>query len=214
MSWDNTFTSWVRILIKLTVRTNISTKCAIFFYFSPQLIPSTMKLSAEGSEFFFYYSLLGNDITSEPFHNLLSPDFEPERASVRIRSSKQILQTFLSQSPSLQVKVMNNLCCYLLLHVHVSSYFLVWPLQIHLCCGNHSLGSTDVSLAALPAVSMDLENKAATVEGAFVLQPPKRIKQTLPALPADLQPTVGVAVTLRKEEVIHFDVNFLLRTCI
>nr|XP_046241768.1 centrosomal protein of 120 kDa [Scatophagus argus] len=139
-----------------------------------QLIPSTMKLSAEGSEFFFYYSLLGNDITSEPFHNLLSPDFEPERASVRIRSSMRILQTFLSQQPSL---------------------------QIHLCCGNHSLGSTDVSLSALCAVSVDLENKAATVEGAFVLQPPKRIKQTLPALPPDLQPTVGVSVTLRKEEV-------------
>lgn len=64
-----------------------------------------MKLSAEGSEFFFYYSLLGNDITSEPFHNLLSPDFEPERASVRIRSSKQILQTFLSQQPGLEVRV-------------------------------------------------------------------------------------------------------------
>lgn len=70
-----------------------------------QLIPSTMKLSAEGSEFFFYYTLLGNDITSEPFRNLLSPDFEPERASVRIRSSKQILQTFLSQQPSLQVRI-------------------------------------------------------------------------------------------------------------
>ncbi|TDH13182.1 hypothetical protein EPR50_G00055510 [Perca flavescens] len=139
-----------------------------------QLIPSTMKLSVEGSGFFFYYSLLGNDITSEPFHNLLSPDFEPERASVRIRSSKQILQTFLSQQPSLQV---------------------------HLCCGNHSLGSTDVSLSALAAVSVDLENKAATVEGAFILQPPKRTKQALPALPADLQPTVGVAVTLRREEV-------------
>uniref|UniRef100_UPI0037E9579E centrosomal protein of 120 kDa n=1 Tax=Semicossyphus pulcher TaxID=241346 RepID=UPI0037E9579E len=139
-----------------------------------QLIPSTMKLSAEGSEFFFYYSLLGNDITSEPFHNLLSPDFEPERASVRIRSSKQILQTFLAQQPSL---------------------------EIHLCCGNHSLGSTDVSLSALSAVSVDLENKAATVEGAFILQPPKRIKQTLPAVPADLRPTVGVAVTLRREEV-------------
>ncbi|XP_034452681.1 centrosomal protein of 120 kDa isoform X1 [Hippoglossus hippoglossus] len=138
-----------------------------------QLIPSTMKLSAGGSEFFFYYSLLGNDITSEPFHNLLSPDFEPERASVRIRSSKQVLQTFLSQQPSL---------------------------QIHLCCGNHSLGSTDVSLSALAAVSVDLENKGATMEGAFVLKPPKRIKETLPALPADLQPTVGVAVTLRREE--------------
>lgn len=68
-----------------------------------QLVPSTMKLSAQGSDFFFYYSLLGNDITSEPFHNLLSPDFEPERASVRIRSSKRILKAFLSQQPSLQV---------------------------------------------------------------------------------------------------------------
>ncbi|CAK6978980.1 centrosomal protein of 120 kDa [Scomber scombrus] len=139
-----------------------------------QLIPSTMKLSAEGSEFFFYYCLLGNDITSEPFTNLLSPDFEPERASVRLRSSKQILNAFLSQLPGL---------------------------EIHLCCGNHSLGSTDVSLSALSTVSVDLDNKAATVEGAFILQPPKRIKRAQPALPADLQPTVGVAVTLRREEV-------------
>ncbi|XP_047448856.1 centrosomal protein of 120 kDa [Mugil cephalus] len=136
-----------------------------------QLIPSTMKLSAAGSDFFFYYTLLGNDITSEPFHNLLSPDFEPERASVRIRSSRPVLQAFLSQQPSL---------------------------QIHLCCGNHSLGSTDVSLSPLSAAPVDLENKAATVEGAFVLRPPKRAKQTLPA---ELQPTVGVAVTLRREEV-------------
>lgn len=73
--------------------------------------------------------------------------------------------------------------------------------QIHLCCGNHSLGSTDVSLSALSAVSVDLENKAATVEGAFVLRPPRRIKQTQPPLPADMRPTVGVAVTLRREEV-------------
>lgn len=64
-----------------------------------------MKLSAEGTEFYFYYSLLGNDITSEPFHNLLSPNFEPERSSVRIRSSKQVLQTFLSQEPDLEVSV-------------------------------------------------------------------------------------------------------------
>lgn len=48
---------------------------------------------------------------------------------------------------------------------------------------------------------MDLDNKAATLEGAFLLQPPKRVKQTLPALPTDLQPTLGVAVTLRREEV-------------
>ncbi|XP_029017048.1 centrosomal protein of 120 kDa isoform X2 [Betta splendens] len=154
----------------LSVTVAFATKLEQLF---PQLIPSTMKLSSEGSAFFFYYSLLGNDITSEPFHNLLSPDFEPERASVRIRSSKQILQTFLSQQPSL---------------------------QIHLCCGNHSLGSTDVSLSTLTAVSVDLESKAAAVEGAFLLQPPSH-KQTLLPLPAELQPTVGVSVTLRREEV-------------
>ncbi|XP_071371081.1 centrosomal protein of 120 kDa-like, partial [Centroberyx affinis] len=72
---------------------------------------------------------------------------------------------------------------------------------IHLCCGNHSLGSTEVSLSALSAGSVDLESEAWTVEGAFVLQPPTRAKQKLPALPADLQPTVGVAVTLRREEL-------------
>lgn len=47
---------------------------------------------------------------------------------------------------------------------------------------------------------MDLEKNKATVEGAFVLQPPKRSKQTPPAPPPDLQPTLGVAVTLRREE--------------
>lgn len=81
-------------------------------------------------------------------------------------------------------------------------YVLVLSLpQIHLCCGNHSLGSTDISLSALAGISTDLDNKAATLEGAFLLQPPKRVKQTLPALPTDLQPTLGVAVTLRREEV-------------
>lgn len=58
-----------------------------------------------------------------------------------------------------------------------------------------------MALSALAGVSVDLDNKAATVEGAFVLQPPKRVKQTLPALPAELQPTLGVAVSLRREEV-------------
>ncbi|XP_038143058.1 centrosomal protein of 120 kDa [Cyprinodon tularosa] len=136
-----------------------------------QLIPSTKKLLAEDSGFFFYYTLLGNDITSEPFHNLLSPDFEPERASVRIRSSKRLLRAFLWQQPCL---------------------------QIHLCYGDRSLGSTDVPLSGLADGSEHLEEKAATVEGAFVVRPPRRSQ--LPPLPADQQPTVGVAVTLRREE--------------
>ncbi|KAL0978922.1 hypothetical protein UPYG_G00177850 [Umbra pygmaea] len=134
-----------------------------------QLIPSTKNLA--GEDFFFYYALLGNDITSESFQNLMSPSFEPERASVRIRSSDPVLRAFLDQQPSL---------------------------QIHLCCGNHSLGSTEVSLAGLAKSTVDLDKQVATVEGAFILQPPNRAKKSLPVLP-DLQPNVGVSITLRRE---------------
>lgn len=49
--------------------------------------------------------------------------------------------------------------------------------------------------------SIDLAKEAATVEGAFVLQPPNRTKQSLQTVPVDLQPTVGVAITLRRENV-------------
>lgn len=79
-----------------------------------------------------------------------------------------------------------------MLYVLVSS-------QIHLCCGSRSLGSTNISLSVLAVGSVDLESKAAAVEGAFILKPPNRTNQMLPALPADLQPTVGVSVTLRRE---------------
>ncbi|KAL6458779.1 hypothetical protein MHYP_G00322510 [Metynnis hypsauchen] len=139
-----------------------------------QLISSSAKLASEGSEFFFFYSLLDNDVTSEPFQNLISPNFEPERASIRIRSNDKLLRAFLSQQQNL---------------------------QIHLCCGNQSLGRTDIPLAALVKNSVDLAKEAATIEGAFVLQPPNRTKQSLQAVPVDLQPTVGVAIILRREDV-------------
>ncbi|XP_066499742.1 centrosomal protein of 120 kDa [Hoplias malabaricus] len=139
-----------------------------------QLISSLKKLTTEGSEFFFFYSLLGNDVTSEPFQNLISSNFEPERASVRIRSNEKLLRVFLSQQQNL---------------------------EIHLCCGNHSLGKTDIPLAALAKKNVDFSLEIATIEGAFVLQPPNRTKQYLQTVPVDLQPTVGVAVTLRREDV-------------
>ncbi|XP_026072887.1 centrosomal protein of 120 kDa-like isoform X1 [Carassius auratus] len=141
-----------------------------------QLISSSTKLSSEGSEFFFYYTLLGNDVTSEPFQNLLSPNFEPERASVRIRSSEPFLRLFLGQQPCL---------------------------QIHLCCGNQSLGSTEVSLAGLMKSGADLTKAPATIEGVFILQPPQRVKAGLQCVPPDLQPTVSVSVTLRTEDSAH-----------
>lgn len=75
-------------------------------------------------------------------------------------------------------------------------------LQIHLCCGDQSLGSTDISIAGLlKKSSVDIEKQPVAVEGAFTLIPPNRAKQKLPSVPLELQPTVGVSVTLRKEGV-------------
>ncbi|XP_053910877.1 centrosomal protein of 120 kDa [Cuculus canorus] len=139
-----------------------------------QLVPSTMKLPEGRPEFFFYYSLLGNDVANEPFSDLINPNFEPERASVRIRSKADVLQAYLyTQS----------------------------KLQIHLCCGDQSLGSTEISLSGLLKKSVEIDQHPVTIEGAFVLIPPNRAKQKLPQLPLGMAPTVGVSVTLQRESL-------------
>ncbi|XP_054508227.2 centrosomal protein of 120 kDa isoform X4 [Agelaius phoeniceus] len=138
-----------------------------------QLVPSTMKLPDRQPEFFFYYSLLGNDVTNEPFTDLINPNFEPERASVRIRSTVDVLQLYLCAQSKL---------------------------QIHLCCGDHSLGSTEVPLSGLlKRGNMEIDQHPVAIEGSFVLVPPNRAKQKLPQLPLDLAPTVGVSVVLQRE---------------
>uniref|UniRef100_A0A8C3RBT9 Centrosomal protein of 120 kDa n=1 Tax=Cyanoderma ruficeps TaxID=181631 RepID=A0A8C3RBT9_9PASS len=140
-----------------------------------QLVPSTMKLPDRQPEFFFYYSLLGNDVTNEPFTDLINPNFEPERASVRIRSTVDVLQVYLCAQSKL---------------------------QIHLCCGDHSLGSTEVPLSGLlQKGNVEIDQHPVTIEGPFVLVPPNRAKQKLPQLPLDLAPTVGVSVILQRESV-------------
>lgn len=140
-----------------------------------QLIPCTMKLPERQPEFFFYYSLLGNDVTNEPFSDLINPNFEPERASVRIRSSVEILRVYLA------------------LHS---------KLQIHLCCGDQSLGSTEIPLSGLlKKGSTEINQHPVTVEGAFTLDPPNRAKQKLAPVPVELAPTVGVSVALQREGI-------------
>lgn len=62
-----------------------------------------MKLPERRPEFFFYYSLLGNDVTNEPFTDLINPDFEPERASVKIRSSIDVLKAYFLVNSKFQV---------------------------------------------------------------------------------------------------------------
>ncbi|XP_072272132.1 centrosomal protein of 120 kDa [Pyxicephalus adspersus] len=138
-----------------------------------QLIPSTLRLPEPQPEFFFYYSLLGNDVTNEPFTDLINPDFEPERASVRIRSSREVLCMYLSVQPKL---------------------------QIHLCCGDQSLGSTEIPLTGLlMKASPEIEHRPVVVEGAFILSPPNRAKQNMVSVAAESSPTIGVSITLHKE---------------
>ncbi|NWX46358.1 CE120 protein, partial [Steatornis caripensis] len=141
-----------------------------------QLVPSTVKLPGRQPEFFFYYSLLGNDVINEPFTDLINPNFEPERASVRIRSAADVLQVYLCAQSKL---------------------------QIHLCCGDQSLGSTEIPLSGLlKKGSVEIDQHPVAIEGAFVLVPPNRAKQKLPQLPLDMAPTVGVSVILQRESLI------------
>uniref|UniRef100_A0A8C0FCV4 Centrosomal protein of 120 kDa n=1 Tax=Bubo bubo TaxID=30461 RepID=A0A8C0FCV4_BUBBB len=140
-----------------------------------QLVPTTMKLPERQPEFFFYYSLLGNDVTNEPFTDLINPNFEPERASVRIRSTADVLQVYLRAQSKLQV---------------------------HLCCGDQSLGSAEIPLSGLlKKGNVEIDQYPVTIEGAFVLIPPNRAKQKLPQLPSNMAPTVGVSVVLQSESL-------------
>ncbi|XP_069631795.1 centrosomal protein of 120 kDa isoform X3 [Haliaeetus albicilla] len=140
-----------------------------------QLVPSTMKLPERQPEFFFYYSLLGNDVTNEPFTDLINPNFEPERASVRIRSTADVLQAYLCAQSKL---------------------------QIHLCCGDQSLGSTEIPLSGLlKKGNAEIDQHPVAIEGAFVLVPPNRAKQKLPQLPLDMAPAVGVSIILQRESL-------------
>lgn len=57
------------------------------------------------SGYFFYFSLLGNDVTNETFHDLIHPNFPAERASVKIRSNVDTLRAFFSCQPGIQVEL-------------------------------------------------------------------------------------------------------------
>ncbi|KAK7009202.1 centrosomal protein of 120 kDa [Biomphalaria glabrata] len=137
------------------------------------LIPSNTPLSS--TSFFFYYSLLGNDVTNEPFQDLVSPNFPAERASVKIRSSVDALRSFFTLQPGL---------------------------QIHLCSGDQSHGSCEIPLKTLlKANSTEIYMKPVTIEGPFRLYPANKSKQQLTALPGNNYPSVGVSVVLRKEDM-------------
>ncbi|XP_061172082.1 centrosomal protein of 120 kDa-like isoform X1 [Saccostrea echinata] len=141
-----------------------------------QLIPSSQPLPVTANGYFFYFSLLGNDVTNETFHDLINPNFPAERASVKIRSNVDTLRAFFSCQPGI---------------------------QIHLCCGEQSLGSCEIPLKDLLVKnSTEIYMKPVSIEGSFQLIPPNKTKQQITPAPGDLAPTVGVSIVLRKEEMV------------
>ncbi|XP_033106486.1 centrosomal protein of 120 kDa-like [Anneissia japonica] len=139
-----------------------------------KLIPSSWTLEGRKDDgFFFYYSLFGHDVTSEPFQDLLSPNFAAERAYVKIRSSEEALMLYFKGNPKLQV---------------------------HFCCGNQSLGSCQISLASLLIPKTD--QSPFVLEGSFQLYPPTLVHhQLLSSVSASMAPAVGVSVVLKREEI-------------
>ncbi|XP_015753947.1 PREDICTED: centrosomal protein of 120 kDa-like [Acropora digitifera] len=138
-----------------------------------KLIPSTFTLPDPrmNGGFYFYYSLLSNDVTNEMFYDLLQPNFPAERASVRINSTLDQLRTFFAQHSGL---------------------------EIHLCCGDQSLGRTVVSFQGL-LTGQDTLADPAVMEGMFHLLPPGSAHQLADA-PQETEPVVGVSVSLRLEQ--------------
>lgn len=59
--------------------------------------------TASNSSFYFYYSFLGNEITTQKFYNLSQPNFPAERVSIRLKASPADLQTFMAESGKLIV---------------------------------------------------------------------------------------------------------------
>lgn len=137
-----------------------------------QLVPTNINLPSSG--YFFYYSLLGNDVTTEVFSDLLNPSFPAERASIRLAGHLEVIRQFFSCQPGL---------------------------ELHLCCGDQSLGSCQVPLNNLiKKGSTEIYMKPLSVEGAFQLFPPKSAKLSdTRALPENQKPVVGVSLVLRRE---------------
>lgn len=116
--------SFVRISLKIAEKNSfcfvfsLSCICSFSFIFNSsfsctfilQLVPTNVPLPATG--YFFYYSLLGNDVTTEVFHDLLSPSFPAERASVRLSGHLDLVRQFFASQPGLEVRiVLFAVCC-------------------------------------------------------------------------------------------------------
>ncbi|CAF0988308.1 unnamed protein product [Rotaria sp. Silwood1] len=144
------------------------------------LVSSSTNLNTQ-DEYFFDYALFGNRIKTETFHNLIQPEFYPERASVRIRSSIQLLR----------------------------SYFETYhPIEFHLYTGNDIIGQTQIPLHK---ILKPLQQKPGMDKTFDVLTEVYHLRlvsssghdKTETTDDEDSQPIVKVEISLARETVIN-----------
>ena len=75
----------------------------------------------QSDSLYFHYSLLGVDVSTEPFHSIVQPSFPAETATARLRASTSTLTSFLASS----------------------------ELSVHLCHGSSILATATLPLSAL-----------------------------------------------------------------
>eukprot|EP00112_Aurelia_sp_Birch-Aquarium-sp1_P009678 Seg2106.2 transcript_id=Seg2106.2/GoldUCD/mRNA.D3Y31 product="Centrosomal protein of 120 kDa" protein_id=Seg2106.2/GoldUCD/D3Y31 len=137
-----------------------------------QIIPSDKELKQQDG-FYFFYKLLGNNVTSEPFFDAINPNFPAERASVRIFTNLQTLKQFIAKNSSL---------------------------QFHFCSGETSLASTTISL--LPILKDDIaKNSPSKIEGLFPLQAPQSNSSAQEKI--ENAALLGVSIVLKMESEEH-----------
>ncbi|CAF2992351.1 unnamed protein product [Rotaria sp. Silwood2] len=143
------------------------------------LIPSSTNLNTQVG-YFFDYALFGNKIKTETFHNLIEPEFYPERASVRIRSSIQLLR----------------------------SYFETYhPIEFNLWSGNDIIGQTQIPLHKIvkplqQKSGMDKTFDVLTEVYHLRLAPSSGHEKTEIVEDEDSQPIVKVEISLTRETPI------------
>ncbi|GAB6019902.1 hypothetical protein CHUAL_001437 [Chamberlinius hualienensis] len=138
------------------------------------LMPPTTPQVTESSGYFFYYTLLGNDIVTDHFYDLNLEDFSPERASVRLRSNLSTLRLYFTSQGSLQV---------------------------HLCSGQRSLGSAVVPINNfIKQNHKSLSSLSINMEDCYEIKTSRHSQ--LESLPEAMKPVVGISISLKAESNI------------
>ena len=144
---------------------------------------------APSDSLYFHYSLLGVDVSTEPFHSLVQPSFPPETATARLRASTSTLNSFLSSS---QLSV--HLC-------QGSSILATAQLPLSTLCPNPMGEATYEGVLPLIPVSSQVLPTTANLTLSIMLRPDlPPIASSAPA-PSISMPLPSPPTRLAREEV-------------